>query len=151
MSQSTDCFTPFGYLPRAPGQGNVISLNRGRSPSVDTNTHIPEDRPRGPCILVSLTSLMSSLDHLRGVLSASGKVVSHVLHSNYIIAPLKFVQGLFHIVLGQRPQMSPDFSTLVSPLEGPKQVMSLVISGLRWRQCLEAPTVLRYTFMIDVA
>ena len=27
--------------------------------------------PRGPCILVLLTSLMSSLDHLRGVLSAS--------------------------------------------------------------------------------
>ena len=39
--------------------------------SADDNTYIPEDRPRGPCILVSLTSLMSSLDNLRGVLSAS--------------------------------------------------------------------------------
>ena len=78
-------------------------------------------------------------------------VVSHMLDSNYIIAPLRFVQGLVHVVLGQRPQMSPNSSTLVILLEGPKQVMSLVISGLRWRQCLEAPTVLRYTFMIDVA
>ena len=47
------------------------ALIRGRSRSIDDNTHIPEDRPRGPCILVSLTSLMSSLDHLRGVRSAS--------------------------------------------------------------------------------
>ena len=43
----------------------------GRSPSVDDNTHIPEDRPRGLYILVSLTSFMSSLDHLRGFISAS--------------------------------------------------------------------------------
>ena len=41
-----------------------------RSPSVDVNTSITEDRTRGPCILVSFTSLMSSLDHLRGVLNA---------------------------------------------------------------------------------
>ena len=47
--------------------------------------------------------------------------------------------------------MSPDSSTLVSPLEGPKQVMSLVIYGLHWRQRLEGPAVLRYTFMIDAA
>ena len=71
VSQFVDCFTPFGFLPHAPGQGNIISLARGRSPSVDANTHILEDRPRGPYTLVSLTSLMSSLDHLRGVLSAS--------------------------------------------------------------------------------
>ena len=71
MGQSADCLTPFGYLPRAPGQGNIIALTRGRSPSIDTNTHIPEDRPKGPYALVSLTPLMSSLDHLRGVLSAS--------------------------------------------------------------------------------
>ena len=45
--------------------------------------------------------------------------------------------------------MSLDSSTLVSPLEGPKQVMSLVIFGLRWRQCSEAPAVLLYRFMID--
>ena len=45
--------------------------------------------------------------------------------------------------------MSPESSTLVSLLEGPKQVMSLVISRLRRRQCSEAPTVLRYTFMIE--
>ena len=41
-----------------------------RSLSVDVNTSTLEDRPRGPCILVSFTSLMSSLDHLKGVLSA---------------------------------------------------------------------------------
>ena len=29
--------------------------------------------------------------------------------------------------------------------------MFLVISELRWRQCLEAPAVLRYTFMIDTS
>ena len=78
-----------------------------------------------------------------------GMVVSHMLDSNYIIAPLRFVQGLFHTVLGRRARMSLDSSTLVSPLKGPKLVMSLVISSLRWRQCSEAPTVLRYTFMID--
>ena len=71
VGQSADCLTSFGYLPRASGQGNTITLTKGRSPSVDENTHIPEDRPRDPCILVSLTSLMVSLDHLRGVLSAS--------------------------------------------------------------------------------
>ena len=49
-------------------------------------------------------------------------VVSHVLDSNYIIAPLRFVQGLVRIVLGQIPQMSPDSSTLMSLFEGPKQV-----------------------------
>ena len=63
-----------------------------------------------------------------------GMVVSHVLDFNSIITPLRFMQGLFHTVLGRRSQMSPDSSTLVSPLEGPKQVMSLVILGLRWRQ-----------------
>ena len=78
-------------------------------------------------------------------------VVSHVLDFNSIIAPLRFIQGLFRTVLGRRPRMSPDSSTLVSPLEGPKQVMSLVISRLRWRQWSEAPVVLRYTFMIDAA
>ena len=76
-------------------------------------------------------------------------VVSHVLDFNYIIAPLRFVQGFVHTIFGQRPWMSPDSSTLVSPLEGPKQVMSLVIFGLCWSQCSEAPAVLRYTFMID--
>ena len=76
-------------------------------------------------------------------------VVSHMLDFNSIIASLRFVQGLFHIVLGRRPRMSPDSSTLVSPLEGPKQVISLVIFGLRWRQCSESPTMLQYTFMID--
>ena len=78
-----------------------------------------------------------------------GMVVSHVLDSNYIIAPLRFVQGLVRTVLGRRPRMSPDYSTLMSLLEGPKQVMSPVISGLHWRQCSEAPTTLLYRFMID--
>ena len=78
-------------------------------------------------------------------------VVSHVLDFNFIIAPLIFAQGLFHTILGRIPWMSSDSSTLVSPLKGPKQVMSLVISGLRWRQCLEAPVVLLYRFMIDLA
>ena len=61
----------FGYLPHTFIQGNTIAFINCRSPSVDENTSIPEDRPKGSCILVSLTSLMSSLDHLRGVLSAS--------------------------------------------------------------------------------
>ena len=39
----------------------------------------------------------------------------------------------------------------MSLLEGPKQVMSLMIFGLRWRQRSEAPAVLQYTFMIDTA
>ena len=78
VGQSADCLTPFGYLPCASGQGNIIALTRGRSPSINENTYILEDRPRGPCILVSLTSSMSSLDHLRGVLSASRDgLVSH--------------------------------------------------------------------------
>ena len=71
-----------------------------------------------------------------------GMVVSHVLDFNYIITPLRFVQGLVHVVFGRRPWMSPDSSTLMSLVEGPKQVMSLVISRLRWRQYSEAPAVL---------
>ena len=78
-----------------------------------------------------------------------GMVVSHMLDSKYIITSLIFVQGLFCIVLGRRPWMSPNSSTLMSLFEGPKQVMSLVISGLHWRQCLEVPPVLLYRFMID--
>ena len=78
-------------------------------------------------------------------------VVSHVLDYNYIIASLRFIYGLVHTVLGQRPRMLPDASTLMSLFEGPKQVMSLVIYGLRWRQCSEAPTVLLYRFMINAA
>ena len=80
-----------------------------------------------------------------------GMVVSHVLDSNYIIAQLRFVQGLVCTILIRRPRMSPDSSTLMSLFEGPKQVMSLVISGLHWRQCSEAPTMLLYRFMIDAA
>ena len=41
-----------------------------KSPSLNVNRSIPKDRPRGPCILVSSTSLMSSMDHLKGVLSS---------------------------------------------------------------------------------
>ena len=77
-----------------------------------------------------------------------GMVFSHVLNCNFIIVPLRFVQGLFLIVLGRRPQMSPDSSTIMSPLKG-NMFMSLVISGLRWRQCSEARAVLLYIFMID--
>ena len=80
-----------------------------------------------------------------------GMVVSHVLDFNSIIAPLRFVQGLFRTALGQRRWISLDSSTLVSPLEGPKRVMSLVIFELRWRQCSEASTVLQYTLIIDAA
>ena len=75
-------------------------------------------------------------------------VVSHVVDFNYIIEPLRFIQGSVCAVFGQRPQMSPNSSTLMSLFEGPKQVMSLVIFGLRWRQRSEARAVLRYTFMI---
>ena len=80
-----------------------------------------------------------------------GMVVSHVLGFNPIIAPLIFVEVLFQAVLSQRPRMSPDSSTLVSLLEGPKQVMSLVISRLHWRQCSEALEALLYRCMIDGA
>ena len=150
MGQSVDCLTPFGYLPRTPGQGNTISLTRGRSPSVDNNTHIPEDRPRGPCTLVSLTSVMSSLDHLRGVLTASRDgcfscAWLQLHHSHHWDS----YRVLVYAVFGWRPQMSLDSSTLMSLFKGPKQVMSLVISGFHWRQCSEAPIVLRYRFMID--
>ena len=48
VGQSADCLTPFGYLPHASGQGNIIALTRGRSPSIDDNTYIPEDRPEVP-------------------------------------------------------------------------------------------------------
>ena len=69
VSQSPYCSTslviPLALLSRKPH-----CLGSCRSPSVDVNTSILEDRPRGPCILVSSTSLMSSLDHLKGVLSS---------------------------------------------------------------------------------
>ena len=61
----------FDYPPHASRQGNIISLISCRSPSVNINKSIPEDRPRGPYILVSFTLLISSFDHLRGVISAS--------------------------------------------------------------------------------
>ena len=64
-------FHIFCYPPHASGQGSIIALTRGRSPSVNDNTHIPKDRARRTYTLVSLTSLMSSLDHLRGFLSSS--------------------------------------------------------------------------------
>ena len=80
-----------------------------------------------------------------------GMVVSHVLDFNYIITLLRFVQNLVRAVFGRRPQMSPDSSTLMSLFTRPKQVMSLVIFGLRWRQCSEGPPMLLYRFMIDAA
>ena len=49
-----------------------------------------------------------------------GMVVSHMLDSNYIIVPLRFVQGLVRAVFGRRPWMSPNSSTLMSLFEGPK-------------------------------
>ena len=61
----------FDYPPRASCQGNIIALISCRSCSIDINTSIPVDGLRAPRILVSLTLLMSSLDHLRGVISAS--------------------------------------------------------------------------------
>ena len=42
---------------------------------------------------------MSSLYHLRGVISESQMVVSHVLDFSYIIALLRFVQGFDHSVI----------------------------------------------------
>ena len=94
---------------------------------------------------------MSYVDHLRGVLRASwdGFFSRARLQLHHRTVDIR--TGLVRTVHGQRPQMSPDSSTLVSPLKGPKQVMSLVISRLRWRQCSEAPIVLWYIFMIDVA
>ena len=47
--------------------------------------------------------------------------------------------------------MSLDSITLMSLFEEPKQVMSLMIFGLHWRQRLETPAVLLYRFMIDAA
>ena len=60
----------FGHPPRDSNEGIIIALISCRYPYVDVITYILEDRPRGPCILVSSTSLMSSLDHLKGVISA---------------------------------------------------------------------------------
>ena len=93
---------------------------------------------------------MSSLDHLRGVLSASwdGCFLCARLQLHHRTVEIR--TG-FCTILGRRPWMSPDSSKLVSLLEGHKQVMSLVIFELHWRQCSEAPVVLRYTFMIDAA
>ena len=53
-------FHIFSYPPHASSQGKMIALISCRPPFFDVNTSIPEDRPRGPCILVSSTSLMSS-------------------------------------------------------------------------------------------
>ena len=104
VGQSAYCLTPFGYLPRALGQGNIIALTRGRSPSIDDNTHILEDIPKGPCTLVSLTSLMSSLDHLRGVLSASR-------HGCFSHARLQ----LYHRIVEIRIGFSPHSTWLKTP------------------------------------
>ena len=49
---------------------------------------------RGPCILVPLSTLMSSLDHLEESLVPLRMVVSHMLDSSYIIISLRFIQGI---------------------------------------------------------
>ena len=62
---SISLVVPLTLLSRKPH-----FLGSYRSPSVNVNTSIPEDRPRVPCILVSSTSFMSSLDHLKWAISA---------------------------------------------------------------------------------
>ena len=62
---SISLFVPLVFPSRKPH-----FLGSSRYPSFDVNTSIPEDRTRGPCILVSSTSLMSTFDHLKGFLSA---------------------------------------------------------------------------------
>ena len=61
----------FAYPPRTSSQEHIIALISCRSPFLDINTSILEDRPKGPYILVLLTSLMSSFDQLTGALSTS--------------------------------------------------------------------------------
>ena len=112
--------------------------------------NIPEDRPRGICILVSLTSLMSSSDHLRGVLSASWNgcfsrawlQLHHrtvEIHTGYWSMQYLVKDPRCHLTLAHWWVYSRDLN----------RFMSLVIFGLRWRQCSEAPTMLLYKFMID--
>ena len=68
VSQSHYCsislISPLLLLSRKPHY-----LGSCESPSIDVDTSIPEDIPRDICILVSSTSLINSLDHLKGVLS----------------------------------------------------------------------------------
>ena len=69
LSQSHYCsislVVPLALLSRKPH-----FLGSCRFPSINVNTFIPEDIPRGRCFQVSSTSLMSSLNHLIGVISA---------------------------------------------------------------------------------
>ena len=69
VSQSPDCSTSL-VIPLMLLSRKHHCLVSCMSPYVDVNTSILEERPRDPCILVSSTSFMSSLDHLKGVISA---------------------------------------------------------------------------------
>ena len=72
-----------------------------RCPSIDANTSIPEDRHRGPYILVSSTSLMRSLDHLKGVVSSFWVgCVSHAwLQLHYHTVEIRTGYWFFHCLV----------------------------------------------------
>ena len=85
-------------------------LDSCRSPSVDDNPSIPEDRPRGPCVLDSSPSVMSAYGPSWEESSLPlWIVVSHMLDVSTLIASLRIAQGLYHFRCLSK---TPDFPRL---------------------------------------
>ena len=93
---------------------------------------------------------MSSSDHLRGVLSASRdgcfSYARLQLHHRTIDIHTWY---WFMQYLVEDPGCHLTLAHWWVYLRDPNKFMSLVISGLCWRQCLESPTTLLYRFMND--
>lgn len=86
---SLQFYTSYSY------QGNIIALLVAGLPLSTTTTLIPEDRPRGPCVLDSLTFMMSAYESFREESSVPLRmVVSHMLDFNTLIASLRLAQGI---------------------------------------------------------
>ena len=111
-----------------------------RSPSIDVNTSIPEDRPRGPCILVSSSSLMSSLDYLKGVLSSfMVGCVSHAqIKLHYHTIEIRTGYWFLHYLV-EDLDCHLTLAHWWVYFWNPHSFMSLVIFGLHWGQCSKAP------------
>ena len=127
-------------------------LGSCRSPSIDTNTYCPKDKCRGTYTLVSYPSSMSSYGLSEGspyfpiiwlFLTRSTSATTSQHWDLYRFWSMQYLvkDPRCHLTLAHWWVYSRDLN----------RFMSLVIFGLRWRQCSEAPSVLLYRFMIDAA
>ena len=109
------------------------------SPSVDDNSSILEDRPRGSCALDPSPSVVSAYGPFwEESLLPLRMVVSHMFDFSTLFASLRIAQDIYiHPIICRRPRISPDSSTLVSHFGTPSYMFPWM-SGLRWRLYSEA-------------